>query len=177
METCEEWLPIVGYEGLYEVSNKGRVRSMDRVVTHTDGRVRSLKGKILSQFPHDKAFGYWSVSLSRDGHLRPVYIHVLVAEAFICPRPAGLVVRHGPLGKDFNTPENLCWGTQAENLQDITRQQGHHNALKTQCKRGGHEFTPENTYVIPSSGSRVCRKCKAEKDAQRHARKKGAALP
>lgn len=85
----EEWKPVVGYEGLYEVSNFGLVRSLDRFYTtkhprslsgdHTLTRIH--KGKILSQINHNK--GYLTVVLSKNGKTKSFLVHTLVAKAFI----------------------------------------------------------------------------------------------
>ena len=126
----EYWRPVVGWEGLYEVSSLGRVRSEERVVeclfNGTLGK-RTFPSRVLSQ--HVNQSGYKTVRLYRQGHGRTYQVHSLVAEAFIGPRPAGNDVRHGPQGRLVNTPENLCYGTRAENLRDRdrdgTHQRGH----------------------------------------------------
>ena len=75
----EIWKDIKDYEGLYQVSNWGRVRSLDRLGTDR----RKLKGKILS--PRERS-GYWCVSLRKDGNNIDISVHRLVAVAFI-PNP------------------------------------------------------------------------------------------
>lgn len=98
----ERWLPVVGYEGLYEVSNQGRIRSFPR---------RGTPGVILR--PHQKR--YLTVNLWRDGKKRTLMIHQLVAAAFLGPRPEGLLVCHGPAGCYENDVANLSYGTPAKN--------------------------------------------------------------
>lgn len=156
----ERWLPVVGWEGFYEVSDQGRVRSLDRVSTR-NGRPYRQRGRILKPWP-TPPMGYLSVGLHGDGAVRRVRVHTLVLEAFVGPRPEGLVACHGPDGHRVNTPANLRWDTQPENCRDILRHGVHHNTAKTRCKRGGHEFTTENTYINPTSGGRQCRKCLRE---------------
>ena len=73
----EEWRDIEGYEGLYQVSSLGRVKSLDRIITYKDGRVYHYTGKILN--PSKAGNGYMMTSLCGD----KVYIHRLVAQAFI----------------------------------------------------------------------------------------------
>ena len=84
----EIWKDIKDYEGLYQVSNLGRVRSLDRVVLQKNGFLKTIKGKILS--PNKcgslKYGGYLFIGLSKESVVKRKYIHRLVAEAFI-PNP------------------------------------------------------------------------------------------
>lgn len=99
----EEWRPIYGYEGLYEVSSYGRVRSLDRYEVNNLGYKRLLKGKILS--PGIRKDGYFVVSL-RNKMFR---VHRLVAQAFI-PNPDELPqVNHKDEDKSNNNVDNLEW--------------------------------------------------------------------
>lgn len=77
----EKWKEIIGWEGLYEVSDLGRVRSLDREVALSTGRTRRVKGKIISQGLSSGR--YPSVVLSKNGNTTSCYVHRLVAEAFI----------------------------------------------------------------------------------------------
>jgi len=126
----EQWLPVVGFEGLYEISNWGRVRSLDQVVMRSDGRTRRAEGRILK--PSDNGSGYLVVNLCKNGVRAQRKVHSLVAAAFIGPRPAGQQVRHGKNGKLDNRPENLSYGTIAENMADKLRDGTH-----TRGKRNG----------------------------------------
>lgn len=114
---AEIWLPVVGHEGQYEVSDQGRVRSLDQWVNAPqNGGSRRIRGRMLR--PHLDRGGHLYVDLGRNNR-RPV--HQLVAEAFIGPRN-GLETRHGPLGKLVNTPDNLSYGTRADNAMDASWQ-------------------------------------------------------
>lgn len=88
----EEWKQVVGYEGLYEVSNKGRV-----------------KGKNGIRKAYDNGNGYMKVTLSKDGVERGRYIHRLVAEAFIPNRNNYRCVNHKDECKNNNNVDNLEW--------------------------------------------------------------------
>lgn len=112
-----EWRPVVGYEGLYEVSDQGRVRSVDRKPARGSRRGRLLRLTAAG-------YGYLSVSLHRNGRQQTATVHSLVADAFLGPRPDGMTVCHGPAGKLDNTPANLSYGTHAKNMGEDRRRDG-----------------------------------------------------
>ena len=76
----EEWRDIQGYEGLYQVSNLGRVRSLDRTIETRSGK-RRYKGRILKDCVKEN--GYHIISLWKNGTNEVFFVHKLVAEAFI----------------------------------------------------------------------------------------------
>lgn len=105
MENKKElWLPVVSYEGLYEVSNYGNVRTLARLIKHSkSGYTRIHHGRILSPRKNIQRRGYVEISLEKDGLRKGCKVHRLVAEAFI-PNPFSLPqVNH----KDFNTSNNV----------------------------------------------------------------------
>jgi len=108
----ERWLPIAGYEGMYEVSDLGRVRSLPRF--HAGGRV--LKPSYCGPVA--------SVGLRRDGRSRTFSIHGLVARAFLGPCPEGMEVCHGPAGRRDNRLVNLSYGTKLKNNGEDKRRDG-----------------------------------------------------
>jgi NUMOD4 motif/HNH endonuclease len=118
----EVWRPVVGYEGLYEVSDHGRVRSLDRDLVHNNGFTRRYPGRVLATPPMQ---GYAFVSLAKEGKHKPRAVHQLVLEAFVGPRPDGLVCRHGPRGAACNELSNLSYGTPKENMADRKRDGTH----------------------------------------------------
>lgn len=110
----EIWKPVVGYEGLYEVSNLGRVRSLDRYAKQPKGGLRLIKGRILNQYIN--RCGYLFVSLSKNGKVKKITIHRLVAQAFI-PNPDNLPeVNHKDECKTNNRADNLEYCTRKYNL-------------------------------------------------------------
>ena len=111
-DDIEVWRDVIGREGEYQVSNLGRVRSLDRTIVYKNGRLVHRKGKVLSQ---GNSGGYKFVNLG-DGNSKKV--HVLVAEAFIGIRPDGLDVCHNDGDKTNNRLSNLRYGTRSENNLD-----------------------------------------------------------
>ena len=154
----EIWLPVVGYEGLYAVSDLGRVRSLDRVVPRSDGRFQPVRGRIMKLQPHPRNNrAHLAVALSRDNKGRLVLVHRLVLEAFVGPCPPHQESCHWDDIGTNNMLSNLRWDTPSNNRHDRARNGKHPNASRTRCANG-HEFTPENTYYRPNeSGSRTCR--------------------
>lgn len=114
----ETWRDVPGYEGLYQVSNQGNVRSVDRLVIDTN-RKRLYKGKQLNPILDRK--GYKFVILSRQGRLKNMKVHRLVAMAFI-PNPENYPeINHKDENKVNNFVENLEWCTTQYNTSYGTR--------------------------------------------------------
>lgn len=110
----ELWKDIKGYKGLYQVSNLGRVRSLDRSVIDKKGRVLTFQGRLLRPAKSKKG-GYLRVILSKDGQSKTCKVHRLVAQAFI-PNPYGLpCVNHKDEITTNNCVNNLEWCTWAYN--------------------------------------------------------------
>ena len=116
----EEWREVRGYEGLYEVSDMGRVRSLDRVVHLSENSVRPAcdslrKGRILKP-EKDTRGGYMIVNLSKDGSVKKKKIHRLVMEAFVGECPEGYQVNHLDENPENNALLNLEYVTCKENI-------------------------------------------------------------
>lgn len=153
VRSYEEWKPVPGYEDLYEVSTLGRVR----------------RGGRLKRLPINNQ-GRRNVGLWRGGKGLTVMVHRLVAETFLGPCPEGLWVCHRDGDCLNNQVSNLYYGSPSDNAKDRVAHGNHFNAEKTHCIRG-HEFTPENTYKVPTGGRR-CKACvrmmkKAREDERR----------
>jgi hypothetical protein len=128
----EVWKAVQGYEGIYEVSSAGNVRSKDRMVKLSDARVRCLKGRLLS--PKKNGNGYVFVSLSKDGVAETHYIHRLVAQAFIPNEENKSYVNHLDGAPRNNQIDNLEWVTHAENVQHA------YDTGLNKNKAGNHHF-------------------------------------
>ena len=135
----EEWRAIPGHEGRYEVSNLGRVRSLARVGVRKDGSSLPVPGRILRYTVRPS--GHQVVSLGRS---RRTFVHHLVLEAFIGPRPPGAGTRHLDGDPSNNQPSNLKWGTQGENLEDMRK---HGNQVRG-TKHGHAKLTEDNVNEI-----------------------------
>ena len=115
----EIWKDIEGYVGLYQVSNLGRVRSLDRTIVYKEGKKHFYKGQILKQCRNKK--GYLRVPLSTNDMRKTVIVHRLVATAFI-PNPLSLPqVNHKDGNKANNSALNLEWVTGSENTQHAVK--------------------------------------------------------
>lgn len=132
----EHWLPVVGYEGIYQVSDLGRVR---RIGAWSDGRKRAIHVCSPKRKRGVKgATTYLSVSLSKHGAQKFFQVHRLVAVAFLGTAPDQLAqVNHKNGNKEDNRPRNLEWVTPSQNqfhayrvLGAPTRQGSKHHYAK-----------------------------------------------
>lgn len=105
-KNSEEWRPVPDYEGLYEVSNHGRVLSLPRETT---------RGGVMGLISNSS---YFLVVLCKDGKKSRFYIHRLVLFAFAGPCPPGFECRHLDGDPSNNSFSNLRWGTKKENSAD-----------------------------------------------------------
>jgi hypothetical protein len=170
----ERWLPVVGYEGYYEVSDQGRVRSVDRIVKLKNGRARRAPGRVLKLVAHNRG-DYRQVTLFRENRGAPTLVQHLVLEAFVGPRPAGMVCCHNDGDGSNNCLGNLRWDTYGENNLDLVRHGVHVWANKTRCPQD-HEYTVENTRLYRYRGTwrRYCRECRRIHNRARKARLRAA---
>lgn len=121
--TGEQWRPVVGWEGFYEVSSLGRFKSVARTVSDV-GKGGTPRQRYYPEHisePRSTKFGYPCVSLSRAGKTRGQYLHILVCEAFHGPRPAGHLVAHNDGRVENCKADNLRWATPKQNHADMVR--------------------------------------------------------
>jgi len=113
----EVWKPVIGFEGLYEVSDCGRVRSLERFVG--TGKKRRINfARILKPKSNSK---YREVKLRKDGASHMRRVNNLVLNAFVGMRPSGLICRHIDGDSHNNIVANLSWGTYLQNAEDSMR--------------------------------------------------------
>lgn len=169
----EIWRPVVGHEGKYEVSNIGRVRSLERsiaVTGHYCQTSRTIRPRILRQCFDDA--GYLRVTLQAP--TKKERIHVLVLEAFIGPRPSGMFGCHNNDIPDDNKLENLRWDTPSANSYDAIRHGRNHFVNRERCPRG-HLLVAPNLRKRPDD-RRECRACGLAYGNCREAKKRGIEL-
>jgi hypothetical protein len=137
----EIWKDIPGYEGMYQVSNLGNVKSLDKLSNHYQGGKSKLKGRMLSQC---NCMGYKIVGLSLNGSMKSLRVHRLVAIAFIPNKLNKPQVNHINGDKFDNAASNLEWNSASENIL---------HAHRTGLHRGSHrglfgKYNPNSKPII-----------------------------
>lgn len=117
----EIWKDIKGYEGIYQVSNLGRVKALERVwYSGRNGCTKRTKPEHIMKYRLAKNTGYCLLKLVKNGVEKHVLVHRLVAETFI-PNPNNLPeVNHIDGNKENNCVDNLEWCTEKENISHAT---------------------------------------------------------
>lgn len=136
MEIVELWKPLVGFEGYYEISTLGRVKSIKRIVYNSKGKQRTVHEKIIK--PLINRHGYSSVSLYKNGVKTNVKIHRMVALTFIPNIENKPFIDHINTIRHDNRLENLKWATRIENA---------HNPI-TQSKMIGRNHASGETIIL-----------------------------
>ena len=139
---CEEWKPVNNFEGMYMVSNMGRVKSLDRIIFQKDrsGNISKhiYKGKILKKCT--QVNGYETIDLHKNSKTQRYLVHRLVAEHFL-EKPKGKeYINHKDNTRNNNIYTNLEWCTQSENIQyayDNGTKIPPHQRKVYQCKKNG----------------------------------------
>lgn len=120
MSNNEEWKDIPGYEGFYQVSNRGRVRSVTHTILMANGRLRTIFSRILVL--HEGGGNkYLQAYLHKDGHVKNHLVHRLVAKMFIGEIKSGYEINH----KNANVQDNSV-----ENLEIVTHQENINHSIK-----------------------------------------------
>lgn len=176
MTSVEQWRSIAGHEGAYEVSDHGRVRSLDRTIGgQKPGSTRRWKGRVLTLV---LAEGYQKVSLSKDGEVRQHHVAVLVLEAFVGPRPPSLEACHWDGNPENNYRPNLRWDTGSANALDRIRHGRNHlvgrGERATHC-RYRHQLVERNLVksVLTNEGRKKCLACRRATNQKNKAKAAG----
>lgn len=111
----EEWRDVAGYGGRYQVSNLGRVRSLNRTIVQSNGKTQARRGRLLK--PRPTKAGYRQVHLYEEGAGANQYIHRLVLDAFVGSAPDGTECNHKDGDKTNNHVDNLEWVSHTENIR------------------------------------------------------------
>jgi hypothetical protein len=157
--STEIWRPVVGYEGLYEVSDCGSVRRVNRTLksAHSSGCVYIRRLGCRTLRPALNNMGYSRIALRKDGKRRFYTVHTLVLEAFVGPRPNGMVCCHGDDNPSNNNVSNLRWDTQRANISDMVNRgrscKGrHYNEGEDHCRA---TITEDNVRQIRMARGKV----------------------
>lgn len=168
--TCienEEWRDIPGWEGYYQVSDHGRVRSLSRTITRKDGAIVTHNGRIRKTTLSTR--GYPQVTLHSVESDVCRAVHVLVAAAFIRARPEGMHVCHNDGNPLNNSPSNLRYDTPSKNNLDKSRHGTSPEANRTHCSRGHLHEPVNNVRAKLKKGHRDCLACnRARRHILRH---------
>ena len=153
----EKWIPVPGYEGIYEVSDRGQVRSLDRTTAGPGGFPKRIKGTILAQSTHPN--GYKRVNLYKGGKALTRGVHQIVMLGFVGPVPEGMEVCHNDGNPANNSLENLRYDTLSANQQEIVAHGRNEKANRTHCPRGHVLKLPNLVAHQWRNGHRSCLSC------------------
>lgn len=151
----ENWKPIKGYEGLYEVSDEGRVMSVPRLV-NTTMNARHYKCVVLTPSKNDS--GYNVVNLSKNGEVKLHRVHRLVAEAFIPNDENKPCIDHINGIRDDNRSCNLRYCTKLENnnfdLAIKNKSEAHKNQTNQNLAKKVYQYTLDGEFVAEYDSSK-----------------------
>lgn len=164
--TGETWLPIPGWEGFYEVSDLGRVRSVDRVIVRNTGSPQTWRGRILFQGSHAYD-GRHSVSLYAEGRRETHRVAPLVLQAFVGPRPEGMFCCHRNGDCTNDRLSNLRWDTPSGNELDKRRHGTHYLVNRTHCPQRHPLAEPNLVASALRLGYRNCLVCNRARSRKR----------
>lgn len=166
----EQWRAVPGWEGYYEVSDHGRVRSLPRTVPHGRHGTVQVRGRILRQSETES--GHLRVRLAKGGKTFLYAAHRLVLAAFVGPCPEGLEACHNNGNPKDNRMVNLRWDTREANRRDMFDHGTVYQLNKTQCPRGhaleGRNLKPDAV----RKGYRTCLACARARNRKSNLRRR-----
>lgn len=170
----EQWRAVPGHEGSYEVSDRGRVRSLPRCVTYKGGTPRKLQGKIMKT--PVGSHGYPAVTLSLCGVRYTYCVHELVLIAFVGSPLEGQECLHNSRDKSNVCLPNFRWGTHSENELDKVRHGTSYQLNKVQCPLDHRLMTPNLVASVSALGRRGCLACARARGEVQHAKRRGRTI-
>ncbi len=182
----ETWRPISNFGGifehLYQVSDRGRVRSLGRTVSYVNFKGKTVRyqkpGRIMRAPASGKCNGYERLWLKAGGGVeRSLSVHELVLTAFVGPRPEGLVGCHNDGDSRNNAPSNLRWDTHSANNYDRVAHGRHPKTQRTHCPRNHPLQMPNLRPEHFARGHRGCLACSKALAYLRLQRRTGRAVP
>lgn len=154
----EIWRNLPDYIGTYQVSNKGRIRSLTRTVTDKNGRSMTRRGKMITPALAGKN-GYYQFAASENGLQSRITVQTAVLAAFVGPRPEGMIVLHLNGDPRDNRLVNLRYGTRAEASQMAATRAAADNPTTPRCPQGHPLITPNLAAKNLALGHRLCKAC------------------
>ena len=170
MKVEEIWKDIKGYEGLYQVSNTGKIRSLDH---YASNGIKDIlyKGKILS--PGNNSRGYLFVGLCKKNKVTHKYIHRIVAETFLNNQNNKATVNHIDGNKSNNNVNNLEWATYSENELHCVRVLGNNRQKEYSPKKAVLQYDLKGNFIKEDESTReatrqtgakaICEVCKGKR--------------
>lgn len=167
----ERWKCVTNYEGIYEVSDLGHVRSLPRTITYPSGRVCHWQGKMIT--PGKTGDRLTVVLCNADGQ-KSHYVHELMLTAFVGPCPDGMEGCHENGNGTDNVLPNLRWDTRSENTFDRVWHGTHHAKNREACPLE-HLLTMPNLVRVPweTYRRRQCLACNRASAAKSQALRRG----
>lgn len=135
---------IPGYEGLYQCSSLGRVKSLERKIIYPNGSLQPYRERFLKQA--QQKLGYLIVVLYKDGIVKTIFVHYLVMLTFVSPRPEGMEIDHKNTIRVDNRLSNLHYCTRKENMNNCITKQKHREAMR-RIARKIKQFNLDGTLV------------------------------
>lgn len=157
------WKSIAGYEGYYEISDIGSVRSVDRVISNSN-RTQRLKGR-LKAFKVDRD-GYLKVALSKDGISKTYAVHRLVYETFVGEIPDGYEINHINCVRDDNRPANLECVTHSDNIKHTIKNGRHITQTRDMKGANNPNFGNRKLSELYSRNKGLCKEKQGRRGSQ-----------